>query len=295
MTRRRNLYFFLFISPWLLGFLIFRAGPMLAAVWMSFLKWEVVSPAQFIGLKNWTDLPSDPLFWQSLKVTVLYTAAVVPLSVIFGFMLAVLMNQNVKGITTFRTIYYLPSVVSGVSVAMLWLWIFNPEFGLLNYALSLIGIEGPRWVFDVKWVLPAFIIMSLWGVGGTMIIYLAGLQGIPTHLYEAAEIDGANSWRKLLNITVPMMTPVVFFNLVMSVINTFQVFTSAFVMTNGGPSNASLFYVLYLFRHAFQYFNMGYASTLAWVLFGIIGFFTLLIFGSSDRWVYYEGGGQGAL
>jgi len=296
LARRRNVYFYIFIAPWLLGFLVFRAGPMLAAVWLSFQRWEVVTPPQFVGLNNWTSLASDPLFWQSLRVTTIYTALVVPLRVIFGFMLALLMNQNVKGIATFRTIYYVPSVVSGVAVAMLWLWIFNPEFGLLNYALSLIGIQGPRWVFDVKWVLPAFIIMSLWGVGGTMIIYLAGLQGIPTHLYEAAEIDGANARLKLLHVTIPMMTPVVFFNLVMSVINTFQVFTSAFVMTEGGPRNASLFYVLYLFRNAFQYFKMGYASTLAWVLFAIIGFFTFLIFSSSDRWVYYEAGsGRGIL
>lgn len=295
LARRRNVYFYLFIAPWLLGFIIFRAGPLLAAAWLSFVKWEIVTPPVFVGFANWTTMPRDPLFWQSLKVTSIYTFAVVPLSVVLGFLLAFLMNQNVKGVTVFRTIYYLPSVTSGVAVAMLWIWIFNPEFGLLNYFLDMIGIKGPAWLFDPEWVIPAFIIMSLWGLGGTTIIYLAGLQGIPTQLYEAAEIDGADGWQRLLNITVPMMTPIVFFNLVMNVIGTFQVFTSAFVMTQGGPRNASLFYVLYLFRNAFQYFEMGYAASLAWVLFAIIGFFTLIIFRTSDRWVYYEGSVKGIL
>ncbi|MGQ9554801.1 MAG: carbohydrate ABC transporter permease [Anaerolineae bacterium] len=295
LARRRNVYFYLFIAPWLLGFIIFRAGPLLAAAWLSFVKWEIVTPPVFVGFANWTTMPRDPLFWQSLKVTSIYTFAVVPLSVVFGFLLAFLMNQNVKGVTVFRTIYYLPSVTSGVAVAMLWIWIFNPEFGLLNYFLDMIGIKGPAWLFDPEWVIPAFIIMSLWGLGGTTIIYLAGLQGIPTQLYEAAEIDGADGWQRLLNVTVPMMTPIVFFNLVMNVIGTFQVFTSAFVMTQGGPRNASLFYVLYLFRNAFQYFEMGYAASLAWVLFAIIGFFTLIIFRTSDRWVYYEGSVKGIL
>jgi len=295
LRRRRNLYFYLFISPWIVGFIIFRGGPLLAAIWLSFVRWEIVTPPVFVGLANWKAMPHDPLFWQSLKVTFLYTFSVVPLGIVFGFLLALLMNQNVRGVTVFRTIYYLPSVTSGVAIAMLWLWIFNPDFGLLNYFLSLIGIHGPAWLFDVRWVLPAFIIMSLWGVGGTMIIYLAGLQGIPTQLYEAAEIDGANGWAKLLHVTIPMMTPIVFFNLVMSVISTFQVFSSAFVMTQGGPMNASLFYVLYLFRNAFQYFEMGYAACLAWVLFAIIGVCTLIIFATSDRWVYYEGAARGII
>ncbi|MHB0878599.1 MAG: carbohydrate ABC transporter permease [Anaerolineae bacterium] len=295
LRRRRDIYFYLFIAPWLIGFVLFRAGPLLAAVWLSFVKWEIVTPPVWVGFANWAAMPRDPLFWQSLKVTTLYTMAVVPLSVVLGFMLAFLMNQDVKGVTVFRTIYYLPSVTSGVAISMLWIWIFNPDFGLLNYFLSMVGITGPAWLFDPQWVVPAFIFMSLWGLGSTTIIYLAGLQGIPTQLYEAAEMDGANGWRKLLHVTVPMMTPIVFFNLVMNVIGTFQVFTSAFVMTQGGPRNASLFYVLYLFRNAFQYFEMGYAASLAWVLFAIIGFFTVIIFSTSNRWVYYEGSAKGIL
>ena len=263
---------------------------MLVSVWLSFVEWEILKPPVFVGLGNWRNLVSDALFWQSLKVTVVYTAGVVPLSVVSGFLMALLMNQNVKPISLFRTVYYLPSLTSGVAVAMLWLWIFNPDFGLLNYALSWVGIKGPGWVFDPKWVVPSLIIMSLWGVGNTMVIYLSGLQGIPTHLYEAMEIDGAGRWHKLIYITIPLMTPIVFFNLIMSVISSFQTFTAAYVMTSGGPMNASLFYVLYLFRNAFQYFKMGYASALAWVLFAVIAFFTFLIFRSSDQWVYYEAG-----
>jgi multiple sugar transport system permease protein len=295
LRRRRDFYFYVFLTPWLIGLVIFRAGPMIASALLSLMRWEVLRPPAFVGLENWRTMFGDPLFWLSLRVTFVYTMGVVPLGVTASFLLALLMNQNVRGITVFRTIYYLPSVVSGVSVAMLWLWIFNPQFGLLNHTLAIVGIKGPGWVFDKEWVLPALVIMSLWGVGGNMIIYLSGLQGIPTHLYEAAQIDGAGRWRSLMSITVPLMTPIVFFNLVMTVISSFQVFTAAFVMTAGGPSNASLFYVLYLFRNAFQYFRMGYASALAWVLFVIIGFFTLLIFRSADRWVYYEGGAQGAV
>jgi multiple sugar transport system permease protein len=231
----------------------------------------------------------DPLFWQSLKVTAIYTSIYVPVELSGGLMLALLMNQRLRFIGIFRTIYYLPSVLPGVAYVVLWMWILHPDVGLLNTALSHVGIQGPRWLADPDWALPALLLMSLWGLGRTMVIYLASLQGIPSHLYEAASIDGANRWHSFWKITLPLLTPTIFFNLVLSIISTFQTFTSAFVATDGGPLDSTLFYVLYLFRQAFQYFNMGYASALAWILFLVILALTLLIVRSSDRWVFYEG------
>jgi multiple sugar transport system permease protein len=195
----------------------------------------------------------------------------------------------VKFLGVWRTLYYMPSVVSGVAVAILWAWMFNPEFGLINSGLALIGIKGPRWVFSQQWALPAFVIMSLWGVGGNMLLYLAGLQGIPTPLYEAAKIDGANAFRCFLSITIPMMTPTIFFNLVMNFIGSFQIFTQSYIMTQGGPNNATLTMVLLLYRKGFQQFRFGYASAIAWVLFAIVFVFTILLLKSSELWVFYEG------
>lgn len=293
LARREALTFYLLISPWLLGFLIFVLGPMVASLFISFTRWDLLSPAKFIGLQNYEKLfTRDPLFWQSLKVTTIYTVIYVPLELAGGLVLALLMNQKLRFVGVFRTIYYLPSVLPGVAFVVLWMWILHPDVGLLNTLLSYVGIQGPRWLADPQWALPALLMMSLWGLGRSMVIYLASLQGIPKHLYEAAAIDGAGSWQSFWRITLPMLTPTIFFNLVLSVISTFQTFTSAFVATDGGPLDSTLFYVLYLFRQAFQYFNMGYASALAWVLFVIILVLTLLIVRSSDRWVYYEGGGR---
>ena len=285
---RKRLAFYLFISPWLIGLLVFTLGPFVASFLLGFTQSTVLGIEKWIGLQNYRNLIEDPLFWQSLKVTVIYSLGSVPLLLIIGFAIALLMNQKVKGIFIFRTIYYLPSVVSGVAVSLLWVWIFNPRIGLINRFLGFFGIEGPMWLFDQFWVLPAFIVMSLWGVGGSMIIYLAGLQGIPTELYEAAEIDGAGIFNQFKNVTLPLMTPIIFFNLVMGVIGSFQVFTQAFVMTNGGPGNASLFYVLYIYRQAFQFGHLGFGSALAWVLFLIILIMTLIVIRSSPYWVYYE-------
>lgn len=283
-----NLWFYLFISPWIIGFLAFTAGPMLASIVLSFMRWELLLPPEFVGVDNWTHLVVDPLFWQSLKVTTLYTVFNVPVTLAAAFLLALLMNNNVRGIALFRTLYYLPSLVSGVAVAMLWTWLLNPKFGLINWGLDLAGIQGPDWIFSKSWVLPSFILMNLWGAGGAMVIYLAGLQSIPTELYEAAAMDGAGWWGKLFAVTLPMISPVILFNLIIGIINSFQVFTQAYVMTSGGPGNASLFYVLYLYRNAFQYFQMGYASALAWVLFVIIAFFTFLVFRTSRDRVFYQ-------
>jgi multiple sugar transport system permease protein len=248
----------------------------------------------FTWLENYRLLIEDSLFWQSLKVTVVYTAAAVPLGIIASLTLAVILNQKIPALSVFRTVFYLPNVISGVAVSLLWQWVLNPDFGVLNYLLwVLFRIRGPAWVFSKTWVIPALVLMSLWNLGGPMLIYLASLQGIPTQLYEAAELDGANSWRKFWTITIPMMTPVILFTLITGVIGSFQVFTTAYVMTDGGPGYASLFYVLYLYRNAFFFFHMGYAAAMAWILFVIIFICTMLLLRSSGRWVYYEGMEEG--
>ena len=288
-TRREALTFYLCISPWLVGLLLFVIGPMLVSLGISFTRWDLLTPPRFVGLRNYERMLNDPLFWQSLKVTALYTLLYVPTELVGGLALALLMNQRVPGIAVFRTIFYLPSVISGVAFVVVWMWIFHPEAGLLNLALAQVGIAGPRWLTDPRTALSALWLMSLWGLGRTAVIYLAGLKGVPKELHEAAVIDGATAWQAFRHITIPLLTPTIFFNLILSLIATFQTFTSAFVATNGGPLDATLFYVLYLYRQAFERFSMGYASALAWVLFVIILSLTLLVVRSADRWVYYEG------
>ncbi|MGC9064733.1 MAG: carbohydrate ABC transporter permease [bacterium] len=288
LARKEAIEGYLYAIPWFIGFVVFTTGPIIASFLLSFTNWDLVRTPKWIGFGNYKTLIEDPLFWQGLKVTSIYAAFSVPLGIAGGLAIAVLMNQKIKGLSTFRTIYYLPAVVSGVAVSLLWSWIFNPDFGVLNYLLSLVGIKGPGWIYDERWALPSLIIMSLWGVGGGMVIYLASLQGVPTELYEAAIIDGASSWRRFWSITVPMISPVIFFQLIMGIIGSFQVFTQAYIMTNGGPNYATLFYVLYLYQNAFQWFKMGYASALAWVLFLVILILTFVQFRIANYWVYYE-------
>ncbi|NNJ12988.1 sugar ABC transporter permease [Chloroflexales bacterium ZM16-3] len=288
-SRREALNFYLCISPWLAGLLIFVLGPMLVSLGISFTRWDLLSPPRFVGLRNYERMLGDPLFWQSLKVTAIYTMLYVPTELVGGLALALLMNQRVPGIAVFRTIFYLPSVISGVAFVVVWMWIFHPEAGLLNLALAQVGIDGPRWLTDPHTALSALWMMSLWGLGRAAVIYLAGLKGVPKELHEAAIIDGANAWQAFRHVTIPLITPTIFFNLVLSLIATFQTFTSAFVATNGGPLDSTLFFVLYLYRQAFERFSMGYAAALAWVLLLIILALTLLVVRSSDRWVYYEG------
>ncbi|MFB9279380.1 carbohydrate ABC transporter permease [Cohnella cellulosilytica] len=288
--RQSTLTFHLFISPWTIGFLFLTLGPILYSLYLSFTEWDIVNPPKFVGTDNYERVfTGDASFYKSLTVTFYYTFLSVPLQLVLGFAVALLMNQKVPGMRIFRTVYYVPSLVSGVAVSVLWLWIFHPNFGLLNDVLGVFGIEGINWLMDVNWALPSLILMSLWGIGGTMVIYLAGLQDIPATLYEAAEIEGANRWHKLRYVTIPMMTPIIFFNLIMGIIGSFQTFTQAFIMTEGGPKDSTLFYVLKLYNHAFLWFEMGYASALAWVLFVILIIFTALVFRSSAMWVYYEG------
>jgi multiple sugar transport system permease protein len=290
LRRRENLAGFLFISPWIVGFLAFEIGPLLAAAYLSLTSFDLLSASEFVGPRNYSRmLFVDPLFWHTLRLTALYSVGSVLLHVIFGVALALLLNQRLRGIAFYRTIYYLPAVVSGVAVAYMWLWVLNPEAGILNQLLRFVGIKGPNWLFNTEWVLPTFIVMSCWNVGGSMVLYLAGLQGVPTELYEAAAIDGAGRWAKIWHVTLPMISPVIFFNFVIGIINSFQVFSGAFIMTGGGPANATLFYVLYLYRQAFENFRMGYASALAMVLFAVIMALTAVAFRLSNRYVHYEG------
>ena len=280
---------YIFILPWLLGFLIFVAGPMIASLLISFTRWEIVTPAHWVGLEQYTKLFADDRFYLSLYNTAYYVFLGVPLHLLLALLAAMAMNLNIRGIRFYRTVYFLPSITPVVASSLLWLWIFNPEFGLANSALSALGLPRLFWLQDPRLAKAAFIIMSFWNIGGQMVILLAGLKGIPPALYEAAHIDGAGAWASFRNITLPMLSPAIFFNLILAIIGAFQVFTQAYIITQGGPENATLFYVLYLYRAAFENFRMGYASALAWVLFIIILIFTYIQFKLSDRWVFYEG------
>jgi len=280
----------LMVTPWIVGFLVFTLGPMVASLALSFTKWPLLATPKWIGLQNYARMISkDPLVKQALKVSTIYAVSAVPLNIVVGLIVALLLNQDIKALALVRTIYYLPSCVSGVAVALVWVQILAGDYGLLNQVLRMVGIQGPYWLSDMRTVLPAFVLMSLWGVGGSVIIYLAGLQGIPTDLYEAADVDGAGEWTKFRHITIPMISPVLFFQLVMGIIGSLQVFAGPFIMTQGGPNNASLFYMLYLYQNAFSFFKMGYASALAWVLFIYIMVLTLFVFRSSALWVFYAG------
>jgi multiple sugar transport system permease protein len=282
--------FYLCISPWLFGLFLFVLGPTLASLGISFSRWDLLTPPRFAGLRNYRKmLAGDELLWQAVKVTASYTAAYVPSELVGGLIIALLLNQRTRGVKVLRTIYYLPSVLSGVAFVVVWMWMLHPDAGLINSLLAMLGIDGPRWLVDPRTALIGLWMMSLWGLGRTAIIYLAGLRAIPGELYEAARIDGAGSWRSFWHVTLPLLTPTIFFNLVLSIIATFQTFTTAYVATDGGPLDATLFYVLYLYRQAFQFFNMGYASAMAWILFVIILVLTLLVVRSSRTWVYYEG------
>ena len=277
----------LFAVPWLLQFVLFIVLPFAASFWLSLTDYRFRDFPRMIWFENYVDLASDEVFLKSIFNTLYYTVFHVPGVMIISFFIAILLNQKVQGMPLFRTLFYLPTVTAGVATAMLWLVILQPS-GILNQALGLVGIPGPRWLTSTQWAMPGLIIMSFWTVGTTMILYLAGLQGIPHHLYEAASIDGAGHLRKLWHVTIPMMTPTIFLTLVLGIIGSWQVFTQALILTGGGPANATLFVLLYLYRKAFLIFQMGYASAIAWVLFVIILIFTLIQFVLARRWVYYE-------
>ncbi len=285
---RANAEGYSFISPWLIGFFIFTVGPMLASLYFAFTDYRAVTSPTFTGLANFERMVKDRYFYISLGNTAFYTFLGVPAFQLSALLMALALNTKIHGTSIYRTIYYLPSVMPAVANAILWVWIFNPEFGFANVVLEWLGLPGLSWLADPQLAKPCFIIMGMWATGSTMLIYLAGLQGVPEALYEAAEMDGAGALRKFLYVTVPMITPTIFFNLVIGFIGSFQVFTTAYVATGGGPVNATLFYVLYLYQMAFQSFWMGYASALAWVLFVIVLIFTVIQVQLSNRWVYYE-------
>ncbi|MFQ6097537.1 MAG: ABC transporter permease subunit, partial [Armatimonadota bacterium] len=279
---------YLFASPWLVGFTIVTAGPIVASIILSFCRYDVLQPPQFVGLANYRDmLFHDPLFWKSLGNT-WYMVLGVPLGMVVGLGVAMLLNTNVRGLSGYRTAYYLPAIVPTVASSILWMWVLNPQYGLINVGIKgAFGAAGPNWLTDPAWAKPSIILMGLWAAGQGMIIWLAGLKGIPRQLYEAAEIDGAGPFRQFLHVTLPMLSPYIFFNLIMGIIGTFQIFNQAYIMTQGGPVDSTLFYVYYLFNNGFRYFQMGYASALAWALFLLILALTLVQLRLAPKWVHY--------
>ncbi|UUX33720.1 carbohydrate ABC transporter permease [Fundicoccus culcitae] len=294
LKRRETVQGYLFILPWMIGLLAFTLGPLLFSLIASFTNYDVTSQMDFIGLDNYQRMfQRDPLFWISLGNTIYYVVISVPLSIAAAIFISLLMNQKVKGIRVFRTIYYLPAVLSGVGVYFLWMQLLSPQSGLINTVLSWFGIQGPAWLFDPNWTKPALILMNLWKAGGSMLLYLAALQNISPALYEAAEMDGAGSVRKLFHVTLPMITPIIFFDLITSTIGAFQIFQEAYVMSSngeGGPANSLLFFNLHMWNKAFVTFEMGYAMALSWILFLIVFVLTLINLRTAPRWVHYEGG-----
>jgi multiple sugar transport system permease protein len=279
--------FFLFASPWILGFIFLTLAPMTASLALSFTEWNILSPPVWIGAQNFKKIFTDPLFYHSVKVTLQYSALAVPLGIILSVFVAILLNNNLIGIRTYRTILYLPAVISGVAVALMWSWVYNPDYGILNNFLRIFKIKGPGWIYDQNWAIPSMVIMSLWGVGGNMVLYLAGLQNIPTQFYEAAHLDGANFWHRLFFITLPGISPVIFFTLLTGIIGALQTFTQAFVMTNGGPNRATHFYAFYIYKNAFTWRKMGEACAQAWILFIIIFVLTITVFKLTRGRIYY--------
>jgi multiple sugar transport system permease protein len=279
----------IFASPFILGVLIFWVGPMLYSLFLVTQDWDMLQPPKFIGLGNLKAILGDPLVSKTLINTAYYTFLGVPIQLALALLLAVALNVNMRGRSWYRTIFYLPAITPAIAAAVVWTQIFNADFGVLNNLLRSVGLHGVKWLFDPPYAKPAFILMSLWAIGPQMVIFLAGLQNIPAELLEAAEMDGASSWQRFWSITLPILSPVIFFNLVIGIVASFQVFTNAFVMTNGGPQNATLFMVLYIYLNGFRLFKMGYAASLSWMLFCIIMIFTAIQFRISGRWVYYEG------
>jgi len=280
----------LFAAPWLIGFLCFTLYPIIASIYYSFCSYDGISVMRWTGIDNYkTLLTEDELFWRSLWNTLYMVVVGLPIGLVASLSLALLLNWKVKGMAFYRTVYYLPSITPVVATSILWLWLLNPEIGLINRLLMMMGLSGPGWLVDPKWAKPALIFMGLWGAGGSVIIYLAGLQDVPEQLYEAADLDGANVWQRFRHVTLPMISPIILFNVMMGIIGTFQYFTQVYIMTQGGPQDATLFYALYLFNNAFLNFKMGYASAMAWILFILTLVCTLIIFKTSARWVYYSG------
>jgi len=293
MTRgeRRNLALgLLFVSPWIAGFLVFTLYPLAASVFYSFCDYDVLSKPVWIGLLNYRDMVTDGVFWKALANTIYFAAFSLPLGLLLAITMAILLNNQVRLRPLYRTCFFLPSLVPVVAVSMLWLWIFNGSFGLLNYALGLLGVDGPNWLGDEAWTKPALVVTTLWGAGGSMVIYLAALQDVPRELYESAEIDGASAWHRIRHIALPMISPVIYFNLVMGIIGSLQVFAGPYIMFGGsGPNRSALFYATYIYDSAFSHNQMGYASAMAWVLFLLILGLTWVATKATRRHIHYAG------
>lgn len=278
-----------FISPWLAGLFIFTLVPVALSLYYSFCDYSLLQPPVWIGMDNYRELMRDPVFWRSLLNTGYYALFALPGGMCVSVGLALLLNQNIRGQAVYRTIIFIPSLVPVVASSMLWLWLFNAKLGLINGLLLKLGIQGPGWLSDPTWAMPSLILMSLWGVGNSVVIYLAGLQDVPRELYEAADIDGANSWQRLRNVTIPTISPVIFFNLIMGIIGSLQVFATAYIMTGGGPARSTYFYTMYLYDNAFTYLRMGYASAMAWIQLLIVLILTAIAFWTGKHWVHYQG------
>lgn len=291
--RRENIWGYLFLTPWLIGFFGLFLGPGLASLYLSLTDFDIIGAANFIGTENYVEMfISDDLFWPSLGRTFYFAVVGVPLGVLGSMTLAILLNQQLRGVSVYRTLFFMPSLVPLVAVVVLWKWLLDTEFGIINQTLVNLGVaDPPGWFTDRRWAIPSLISMRLWsGIGGTqMIIFLAGLQGIPDSLYDAASIDGASNWQKTLNVTIPMLTPTIFFNTVLGIIGALQTFAAAFVATEGGPGYATWFYSLHIWKHAFDYFNLGYGAALAWFFALIIITLTIFQMQASKHWVYYYG------
>ncbi|NEW04963.1 sugar ABC transporter permease [Paenibacillus sp. SYP-B3998] len=287
--KRGRIIPYLFILPWIIGFAAFTLGPLLFSLIISLYDWPITGQRKFIGLQNYiTMFTDDPLFWHSLGVTSKFALMLVPLNLAFSLTLAMLLNQKIRASGLFRTIFYLPSVISGVALSMIWSWVYSGEYGLLNYLLSLVGITGPDWLRDPHWSLTAMVGASLWAQGSMVLIYLAGLKNIPKDLYESASMDGANAFRRFFAITLPMLSPTILFNLVTSIIAAFQQLTLALTLTGGGPLKSTYFYAMYVYENAFKFFHMGYSAANAWIMFLIVLSLTVFVFKSSSMWVFYE-------
>lgn len=289
--RREAISGYLFISPWFIGFIVFFLGPVIASFLLSFTRWNIVGTPQWIGLANYQEIfGTDARFAKAVQVTLTYSIMYLPLEVVCGIGVAVLMNQKLRGIGLFRTLFYMPSVVPQVAAALVWVWMLNTRYGVLNTILGWFGVTGPNWLGNPRYIMTSLIFIALWGVGGSAVIYLAGLQNIPESLYEAALVDGANTWQRFIRITLPLLTPTIFFQLVLGLIGVFQTFTPAYIAAgaNGGPLQSALFYMLYLYNRAFVTLRMGYASALAWILTAFILAVTIIVLRSSRYWVYYE-------
>jgi multiple sugar transport system permease protein len=289
LARREAIDGYIGILPWLIGFLAFTAIPLLTVLYLSFTYWDILTPIKWAGLENFKKIFSDKIVLDSLWNTLRYTIFVVPITTALGLLTAVLLNQKMKGILLFRVIFYLPSVLPGVAVALLWVWILNPDYGIINTFLGYVGIKGPMWLSDPNWAMPGIILRACWGVGGGMILFLAALEGVPQNYYEAATIDGANAIQSFFKITLPMISPTIFYFVITGTIGSLQEYVLFRVMTNGGPVGSTKTFVFYLYETAFQRYSIGYASALAWVIFAICLILTATLFKFSS-WVYYEGG-----